>query len=858
MGVTSSGGRFGDGVVFKIDSFSHEYSVVFNFETISGGRPIGQPALGRDGKLYGTTRRETIIDEDIYTEPGVLYSFDPILNVYKIEIDFRSTGFQSTNPLTLASNGRLYGAGIVGHSNSLNSIYSFDLNTGHFEIEYSSLTSNEGYVVSPLVLTRPGLFYGIGVGGNTDGVLFSFDTDTKAFDIKLEFVNENPALEGPVSLVYNHEDGRLYGSTERGAVYDNGGIFSFSIATGELKLLSSFPEDFNYPSHDFASDLHVDMERYLLGMDQYGMFRFNLLTNNFSYMGEVRSNLTTAPESFFVNDTGVVAINAGSSKYVLIKRLNAPMGLLPERNLFLGGSGLLYGATTAGGKNGLGGLFSFDPGSGELKMLKDYNQSIRNTRGQLVEMSDGNVYFLMEGGGVQGQGEGSLIRYNKSSGRFETLYAFDIFKDGRAVLDGLVKSPDGYLYGLTEPTPTQKFGGLFRFSIDTKKFEKVLSFITTTFSLTQGKDNKLYALTNSTALPSLNGIMMYDEILNTTEYYPYPRQWNRFGRGISVDSAGNLVVSFGYMFNTTEHSFSLLPDFSDSTDRNPTLPALVDSKGIIYTSSVARYDIDRDFKPELFQLLSLNEYSGKVTSLKQMERPLAFTPSVLYDKIEMPTLPYVTIQDTSAFESDGKAVIRIHLSKPLPYTLRLYYRTQKGTANAFRPNRDYHYSDGYIFVKAGTVDKEIRVSVYRDNLKEPDEYFYMQIIKARSVKQPVQVSDYRARVVIHDGDRPMAAAQNISLIGAKPADLLSKMQSADWRVKISPNPSAYSFRIELQSNRAASAEFMIVDVAGRVIQSRGILISGAPQIFGANWVPGVYFALVRQGKETQVLKLMKE
>jgi hypothetical protein len=220
----------------------------------------------------------------------------------------------------------------------------------------------------------------------------------------------------------------------------------------------------------------------------------------------------------------------------------------------------------------------------------------------------------------------------------------------------------------------------------------------------------------------------------------------------------------------------------------------------------------------------------------------------------------VTIMDTSVYESDGKASIRIHLRKPLPYTLRLYYRTLNVTATSSQPNRDYIRSNGYIYIKKGTVDKIIRVTVRQDKLNEGDEYFKMQIIKAKSITDSINVMDEPATITIHDGSRVVTSAvlTSSAVSGQLAATDKNAPGTETFTVSVSPNPSSSRFRVVINSNNTELAQVTVLDALGRTASRHSAVAIGVPVLIGEGFRPGVYFVQVQQGKERKTIKVIKQ
>lgn len=81
--------------------------------------------------------------------------------------------------------------------------------------------------------------------------------------------------------------------------------------------------------------------------------------------------------------------------------------------------------------------------------------------------------------------------------------------------------------------------------------------------------------------------------------------------------------------------------------------------------------------------------------------------------------------------------------------------------------------------------------------------------------------------------------------------------SASFAVKVSPNPSRSTFRIETKTSSDANVLIRIIDQTGRVINTYNNPYAKQPVMVGENLLPGVYFAQVKQGQNVQTVKLIK-
>jgi hypothetical protein len=86
----------------------------------------------------------------------------------------------------------------------------------------------------------------------------------------------------------------------------------------------------------------------------------------------------------------------------------------------------------------------------------------------------------------------------------------------------------------------------------------------------------------------------------------------------------------------------------------------------------------------------------------------------------------------------------------------------------------------------------------------------------------------------------------------------TSQQGAGFSVKVLPNPSATSFTLQLNSQSKERISIRVMDVSGRLIETRnGVALNGVLQL-GADYHPGTYMVHVQQGAKRTTLKLVKQ
>lgn len=205
----------------------------------------------------------------------------------------------------------------------------------------------------------------------------------------------------------------------------------------------------------------------------------------------------------------------------------------------------------------------------------------------------------------------------------------------------------------------------------------------------------------------------------------------------------------------------------------------------------------------------------------------------------------VSIDDLSVFESGGVANLIVRLSQAINLPVKINYKTIDGTALSSGRNKDYKgVGNGSITIPAGQISAIITISILTDNLNESAEYFDLLLTKASSAL----LGDNSGRVTIHDG--------TTTIITGIEKSRMTTSCVGNMEVIAYPNPSATNFKIEVRTNTTEKITMQVVDAYGRVTDTRNVSANSMIRL-GDRYRPGTYFIRVMQGKQHQVLKLVK-
>ena len=327
-------------------------------------------------------------------------------------------------------------------------------------------------------------------GGIADqGVLFEYDHTANVFTKKIDFSDFINGKEPHASLTQT-ASGNLYGLTRLGGGSNLGVLFKYDLNTGSYTRKWSFDgaQSGSYPEGDLLE---------AAGGKLYGL----------TFQGGA-------------NDVGAL-FEYDPAADTLVKKVdfNEPtIGGYPRDGLVQTGS-LLYGLAYAGGANGVGTLFEYDPVLDTLIKKIDFDGTGKGSlpRGSLT-LLNGKLYGLTYKGGASNNGV--LFEYDPGSNGFSKKWDFDGAANGRYPYGSLELGPNGKLYGMTREGGANGFGVLFEYD-PANGFSKKHDFDGTGTgrypegSLVLAPDGKLYGMTSEGGAYGGGIVFQYDPSSNT-------------------------------------------------------------------------------------------------------------------------------------------------------------------------------------------------------------------------------------------------------------------------------------------------------------------------------------------------------
>jgi len=385
-GMTFSGGAYDYGVLFKWDLASNNFTKIIDFDGVDKGSVPWGSLTSANGKLFGMTSTGG------KTNLGIIFELDPSSDLLSKRIDFYSSvyGCHPSGSLTLV-NEKLYGMTGSGGEFGVGTIFEWNTTTNAFtkRVDFNSVSNGSNPMGS--LAFHNGKFYGMTNGGGVynKGIIFEWDPVTDLINKKIDFDGISKGSFPVGTLVFN--DGKFYGLTKSGGFYTYSGVmFEWDPVTNIFHKI----KDFN--GSETGSN---PTERLCLLNDKlYGM--------------------TTNGGTF-----GKGVIFEGNPIYTKKIDLDATKGSSPYGSLAIY-NGKCYGITYSGGTSNMGTIFEWDPISNGITKKIDFDgiDKGKNPFGTLT-LSNGKFYGMTHFGGTNNVGV--IFEWNPVDNNFNKLLNFD-------------------------------------------------------------------------------------------------------------------------------------------------------------------------------------------------------------------------------------------------------------------------------------------------------------------------------------------------------------------------------------------------------------------------------------------------
>lgn len=192
-GLLAYGGANSSGTIVSYNINTGQVIVEHHFAAANGKTPYGSLYEASNGMMYGMTRNGGPTDD------GVLFMFNPANGSYTKLMDFNTTnGKWPWNSMIQVNSAKLYGLVSNGGSVGSGLVFSFDINTNVYNIEFNFNYMNTGALPwqSFIKASDSKLYATLGLGGpNGNGVVFKFDYNTNTYTLVHSFIQaegQNP------------------------------------------------------------------------------------------------------------------------------------------------------------------------------------------------------------------------------------------------------------------------------------------------------------------------------------------------------------------------------------------------------------------------------------------------------------------------------------------------------------------------------------------------------------------------------------------------------------------------------------------------------------------------------------------
>jgi uncharacterized repeat protein (TIGR03803 family) len=180
-----------------------------------------------------------------------------------------------------------------------------------------------------------------------------------------------------------------------------------------------------------------------------------------------------------INDLGVIyKFDLNTNTYTKLHDFSSSGGLFPNGDLIEVTPGKIYGVAQAGGKNNNGVIFSFNINTNIYTKLANFDTINASVPWDgLCKASNGKLYGLTPYGGTYNAG--LIYSFDIANNTLTDIFDFGPFT-GERPWGKLIQATDGNLYGLTEGGGLNNNGTLFSFDITTNTYSKVSDFYNNT------------------------------------------------------------------------------------------------------------------------------------------------------------------------------------------------------------------------------------------------------------------------------------------------------------------------------------------------------------------------------------------
>jgi uncharacterized repeat protein (TIGR03803 family) len=164
-GETTGGGQFGSGTLFRLDTLTHGFRILYQFTAADGNTHIfnSPPTLvvEQNGSIFGTT-----VTGGAYGK-GMIFCLVPATGTLTVLHSFSGSDGRNPTRLVIGTDGKLYGLTVYGGTADFGTVFQFDLHSGTFTSIYSFTNTTDGAHPGQggLTVSVDGTIYGTTLSG---------------------------------------------------------------------------------------------------------------------------------------------------------------------------------------------------------------------------------------------------------------------------------------------------------------------------------------------------------------------------------------------------------------------------------------------------------------------------------------------------------------------------------------------------------------------------------------------------------------------------------------------------------------------------------------------------------------------
>ncbi|MEQ1733288.1 MAG: choice-of-anchor tandem repeat GloVer-containing protein [Bacteroidia bacterium] len=450
----------------------------------TGGRPTSGLMQAYNGKLYATT---TIGGTGFN---GTLYEYDYVADtlIVKVNFTYPIIGSQSYSTLLQLNDSTLYGTTYSGGAAGYGTIFQYSPNTDTVIVKFNFNTANggAGETDGSLMLATDGNLYGFSYSGGTanKGSLYQYNLSTDTAIVKVSFGDVTIGANPEAGLL-KASNGKLYGTTTKGGIYNGGVLFEYDMAT------KTHTKKFDFNNSAVGSSPQGSLMQASSGLlygttstggvNGYGtLFTYNLITDtlivkasfNYSNGSEAKGSPIEASNGMLYGTTrsggvygyGVLYKYSPITDTLIVTHNfdeNGIEGAFPSATVLQAFNGKIYGTTEYGNFND-GAIFEYDITTDSLVVVKTFTVAtgVQPLKG-LIQGKDSLLYGVTIGGGANGQG--TMYAYNLVDNTLTVK--IDLNSTTGTNLTTLLQANDGNIYGLAQNQGANNSGALFQYNL---------------------------------------------------------------------------------------------------------------------------------------------------------------------------------------------------------------------------------------------------------------------------------------------------------------------------------------------------------------------------------------------------------